>query len=1383
MSSNGLYGYSNGNVVNVSNTTGLYIGSGNVSVLNNAETLYNLLANSSSIGFYLTNSNLDVAATTLPTGVTSGTYGSTSLIPVVTVGTDGRVTSVSTVTIPTQTGTYSNTNVAAYLTGTVTVGNLITTAGVYWSNGQPYSSGNNTIYGNANVVALLGAFGSNSISTTGNVTAGNVLSNNYLYANGVSILTGISGTYSNTNVAAYLTTATITTTGNITGANLTTAGNVTAAYVKGNGSLLTNLPTQPGTYSNTNVTAYLAGTVSVGNIASTNGYFWANGTAYSTGISGTYSNTNVAAYLTTATINTTGNVTGANLITAGNVYGAYHIGNGALLTNLPTQAGTYSNTNVAAYLTTATINTTGNITGANLVTAGNVYGAYHIGNGALLTNLPTQAGTYSNTNVTAYLTTATISTTGNITGANLVTAGNVYGAYHIGNGALLTNLPVQTGTYSNTNVTAYLTTATITTTGNVTGANLTTAGNVTASYVKGDGSLLTNLPVQTGTYSNTNVTAYLTTATISTTGNVTGANLTTAGNVTASYIKGNGSLLTNLPSSTVTLTGNVTGSGQTGTNINTLIAASGVTPGTYGADNAVPVITVAADGRITTLTTTPIGSGGSAYGNANVQAYLPTYTGAMPNLTSINTSANITANTGGYFVGDGSKLTNLPVQPGTYTNSNVTNLLSGGTYSGDINAPTGVVTAAAINSTGAITASSYVQAAQGVYSIGTFSGTYSDGIVVDYVTGNGRISVGTADNVTFYIGGVGATPTLQIAANGAAVAGNLITTNGVYWSNGAPYSTGGGGGVTSITAGTGITANASTGAISLTNSGVTAIVAGTGITANASTGVVSISASGGGGSFTGNLAGNVLYDGVNKRVNINAYPLSSPSFTTASGNPLPSTGAYGYLNNTPVYTNGVLQAPAAPIFTSVTGGEVFGELVSSNIALQSSYQTSTTRAAVGQMNYNQVWPTTANNMTSSDRLFAGAQLTDVVLTNGVKWPSTTAALTTNNIVNQYNLINIVGNGAAGTVVGVKSTISTAPSSGGQANVTYAASYYAQLQANSAVTSTTGFQSNVTTWYGYTGSLLGTLNAYCNLGSAVMYHVPSNWAPATGSNLGSKYAFYNQDGSALVSSASGFAVSGNGSGITFFDNTTQTTAYVANILSANVFPQTTFLSNGASQTINITAANQYTIVDGGAYNFSANTLTLNFCEPGNTSAPPLGTLFNVAFRNFTGGSNFPTLAYQDGGSAIYPTPSGPGVIPTDGSNFYFTIQFAGGGGYAGMNIFSDTSPPPQYLISTPSSASTYSINTVISSNSGLTPGVYELNLNQNASLSLTMTAGQTITLVIKQDSTGGWALTWPSGCKFAGGSSSLTGTANSIDIATVFTDAYGVYYVTIVKGYA
>ena len=65
--------------------------------------------------------------------------------------------------------------------------------------------------------------GASSINTgilyaTGNITGGNILSNNYLYANGASILTGLGGsTYSNTNVAAYLSTYT----GNVSSGNLT----------------------------------------------------------------------------------------------------------------------------------------------------------------------------------------------------------------------------------------------------------------------------------------------------------------------------------------------------------------------------------------------------------------------------------------------------------------------------------------------------------------------------------------------------------------------------------------------------------------------------------------------------------------------------------------------------------------------------------------------------------------------------------------------------------------------------------------------------------------------------------------------------------------------------------------------------------------------------------------------------------------------------------------------------------------------------------------------------------------------------------------------------------------------------------------------------------
>jgi hypothetical protein len=53
-----------------------------------------------------------------------------------------------------------------------------------------------------------------------------------------------------------------------------------------------------------------------------------------------------------------------------------------------------------------------------------------------------------------------------------------------------------------------------------------------------------------------------------------------------------------------------------------------------------------------------------------------------------------------------------------------------------------------------------------LYSTNTFNGSYSDGIVVDYLTGNGRISVGAADNITFYNGGVASTALLFLSASG-----------------------------------------------------------------------------------------------------------------------------------------------------------------------------------------------------------------------------------------------------------------------------------------------------------------------------------------------------------------------------------------------------------------------------------------------------------------------------------------------------------------------------------------------------------------------------------------------------------------------------------------
>ena len=59
-----------------------------------------------------------------------------------------------------------------------------------------------------------------------------------------------------------------------------------------------------------------------------------------------------------------------------------------------------------------------------------------------------------------------------------------------------------------------------------------------------------------------------------------------------------------------------------------------------------------------------------------------------------------------------------------------------------------------------------VIASRGVYSKGVFAGTYTDGIVVDYSTGQGRISVGSADGIGFYTGGPAATPLMNVSSSG-----------------------------------------------------------------------------------------------------------------------------------------------------------------------------------------------------------------------------------------------------------------------------------------------------------------------------------------------------------------------------------------------------------------------------------------------------------------------------------------------------------------------------------------------------------------------------------------------------------------------------------------
>ena len=299
-----------------------------------------------------------------------------------------------------------------------------------------------------------------------------------------------------------------------------------------------------------------------------------------------------------------------------------------------------------------------------------------------------------------------ITVLGNITGANLNATGNLSIAGNV-NSAL--------------NVRANVTATNFTTAGTLAAGIVSATGNITGAYIIGDGSQLTNLPGVN--YSNANVANYLPTYSgnlasltgpVTTTGNLTGGNIVTSGLLTATSNITGGNLRT---AGSITAAGNITGGNlATGNIVSASINSSGLI-------SAVGNITGAyIFGNGSQLTGLP-----ATYSNANVAAYLPTYTGNLPNLSGpVTTTGNLTGGnvltsgvisaagivTGGnvstgnitagnisttgnvraaYFLGDGSQLTNLPA--GNYSNANVANYLP--TYTGNLVSLTGPVTTTA----------------------------------------------------------------------------------------------------------------------------------------------------------------------------------------------------------------------------------------------------------------------------------------------------------------------------------------------------------------------------------------------------------------------------------------------------------------------------------------------------------------------------------------------------------------------------------------------------------------------------------------------------------------------------------------------------------------
>ena len=374
-----LYGFTgNGNSVPVSNTTGLYIGSGNVNILNNAGTLLSLLSNAGTVGFTLTNTGTQVEGIVLPSGVTAGTYGSSILVPQLTIGSDGRITSVNNVSISIP-PTYSNVNVAAYIPTDPTIQSMNANLTVfenyanvtYATNANLASTNANlaafetyanatfgtSSYGNSNVAAYIAAntdptisnlnanthqvqtqiasINSNVQTLSANVGAFETFSNantaglyNSILGANVSIQTlsanvGAFETFSNANTAGLY--------NSILGANVsiqTLNANVGSFYTYANltYSTIANAASQESeiTSLRANITA---ANLNIQTLSANLGSFetYANATFVTTANASTYSNTNVSAYLSSglvSTINTSANITTtANVVASGNFYG------------------------------------------------------------------------------------------------------------------------------------------------------------------------------------------------------------------------------------------------------------------------------------------------------------------------------------------------------------------------------------------------------------------------------------------------------------------------------------------------------------------------------------------------------------------------------------------------------------------------------------------------------------------------------------------------------------------------------------------------------------------------------------------------------------------------------------------------------------------------------------------------------------------------------------------------------------------------------------------------------------------------------------------------------------------------------------------------------
>jgi hypothetical protein len=862
-----------------------------------------------------TGGNIQAAGNIRTTGAAGNITGAQYIVAGFFVGDGSQLSNIS--------GSYGNANVADYLASGTNTANIVTTgniSGTYILGNGSQLTGLPATYSDANVTTLLANFGSNSISTTGNITAGLFTGSGA----GLSAIAGanVTGQVANALVAGTVYTAAqpnITSVGTLS--TLSVAGNISANNISSTGNV-----TVGGTLHSDDITSVGDVTVFGNQVITGNLTVQGNTTTINSNVITTNDKT-----ITVANNQSTGaNVNGAG-IEAGNPAIATWLYNDPTTSwqsnisvtpsaNLTQDLGTNTNRWATMYAGDANIS-------ANVTAVGNISGNYILGNGSQLTGLPE---VYGNANVESLLAnyTANINTTGmvevnntvdpiavTITGrtdhygdVNIFAAGLSVGGivtadgsgYFAGSGSNLTNLP-------GANVTGTVASATQANTANV--ANAVAGGNVSGQVA--------NALVAGTVYTNAqpNITSVGTLSSLSVTGNIT-----SSANIAGSFFIGNGSQLTGLPE------------GYSNANVTTLLAAFGsntiVTTGNIsagnftgnaaGLSNITGANVVGAVANATFATT----AASAATANTVTDAAQANIT-SVGTLTSLAVTGNITSSAniaGSFFIGNGSQLTGLPA---TYGNANVANFLAN---FGSNN----------INTTGIIATLGSVVAAN---------------IIANNISGT--ISTATQPNIT----SVGTLSSLTVSGN---IGTGGINTDNYRYANGTPISFGGTYGdsnVTTLLASLGSNTISSTANITTTANVSGAYVIGNGSTLSSITGANVVGAvanatyatSAGTAdsattatTVTGNAQANITslgtLTGLSVTGNTSTGGILTDNYYYANGTPISFGGSYGnaevsaYLasgTNTAniVSTGNISGGNLLGVGSGITGINAFGNIV------------------------------------------------------------------------------------------------------------------------------------------------------------------------------------------------------------------------------------------------------------------------------------------------------------------------------------------------------------------------------------------------------------------------------------------------------------------------